>query len=436
MVQVNSSSVANSINVRSSTSGSVVTAGTPSYYYVLARDWAVSPNLVENADYSSKYYANKSKEYCFTILNDAGFIAVRDDLTNIDAVAADLTNIDAVVENEININAVADDLTNIDSVAGDLTNIDNVANDLVNINAVNNNKTNIDTVAGSITKINGVYDDLTNIDNVSHYTATINTVSFYINNVNSVAGNLTNINTVATNITDVNTCSTNIANINTCAANISTIGGKVSKTGDTMTGRLVFEGHSSSIALEDHRIELEGSYNSSTGYGSSPIIDLTADTKTILRIAGEVVTQNNHKAEFFVGNVISPVMTLIYNTSTSKADIDVHNDIKNKITNWSFPSSTYYDETLPANDTVYTNTRGNGWLIFSMFAGAAGEYLQLNAFDGSLIIKNNMIAGDAAIASGYLCYAALYMAQGQQAKVYYNTTGTLLMFRFVLAKGG
>jgi hypothetical protein len=57
------------------------------------------------------------------VLSDAGFVAVKNDLPNIGAVAADRTNIDAVAADLANINAVAGDRTNIDAVAADLENI-------------------------------------------------------------------------------------------------------------------------------------------------------------------------------------------------------------------------------------------------------------------------------------------------------------------------
>lgn len=209
-----------------------------SYYYDLAKQWAISPNLVEQLDYSSKYYANKSKEAADSILTDAGFIAVSQDLTNIDTVATSISNVNAVANDVTNINLVADDLTNIDSVAGSISNVNSVASDLTNIDSVAGDLTNIDIVTSAKNNIDTNATYISNINTVAGSITNVNTVAGDLTNINAVASDLTNVGTVASNITDVNTCSTNIVDINTCAANISTLGDKVNKSGDVMTGSL------------------------------------------------------------------------------------------------------------------------------------------------------------------------------------------------------
>ena len=138
------------------------------------------------------------------ILNNAGFIAVSQGITNINNVAADLENIDDV----------ADDLTKINNVADDLTNIDTVADNISNINAVNANKTNINTVAN----------DILNIQTVALNMDDVNVVSDYLTNINTVANNITNINAVKNNETNINAVNANKTNIDTVAGGIVNVG--------------------------------------------------------------------------------------------------------------------------------------------------------------------------------------------------------------------
>ena len=473
-----------------------------SYYYDLAKQWAISPNLVEQLDYSSKYYANLSSTSATTaqnaadsILNNAGFIAVSQDLINIDTVATNIANVNTVANNitdintvagissnvttvasisldvtavnnnatnintcassASNINTVAGNIANINTVAGDKTNIDTVASisgdittvagistdvtsvasissavsavntNASNINAVSNDLTNINSVASDLTNIDSVAGDLTNIDNVSHYTATINTVSFYINNVNSVAGNLTNINTVANNITDINTCSTNISNINTCAANISTIGDKVSKTGDTMTG--------------DLNIKKSTYTQYSTSYTEGGYLQVKDKNDNI--VGNYMVYSNNNKNYIQMSLYDGSSSTAFFGigkSNTSNSDIaTASSGVKQSITNWAFPSSSYLDlsSTWGASGLTFT-TNANVWLLLVVAAGAPNEYIQFNAADGSLDKKSNMLIGSYAPATGYYLYLCMPMSSGQSTKIFYNASGSLFMYGFIYANGG
>ena len=359
MVQVNPSTSAVTVVANTTNSTTQVAAGqTSSYYALLSRAWAISPNLVQNEDYSSKYYANKSHEYADSILTDAGFIAVSENLEDINAVADDLTNIDAVVENEININAVADDLTNINSLAGSISNVNSVASDL----------TNIDSVAGDLTNINIVASAKTNIDTNATYISNINTVAGSITNVNAVAGDLTNVNAVAndlanigtivSNITDVNTCSTNISDINICAANIPVITDKVSKTGDTMTGNLTINKVAPTISCK-----AVGLNKTSTTAPSSDIVGALLQTQDENgNYVSTFYTSHNTSNNFATG--INQERTINGVNKQSFFDINIAADgtdfvsasagAKQSITNWAFPSSRYDNVTLGASGTQYT----------------------------------------------------------------------------------
>ena len=63
---VDISSQNNKINVTVSSSGNIantnVTPDSAMYYSNKSKDWAISDRIVDNIDYSSKYYANESKK--------------------------------------------------------------------------------------------------------------------------------------------------------------------------------------------------------------------------------------------------------------------------------------------------------------------------------------------------------------------------------------
>ncbi len=162
------------------------------------------------------------------ILNNAGFIAVSQGITNINNVAADLENIDDVADDLTKINNVADNLANIDTVADNILNINAVKNNETNINAVNSNKNNIDTVANGITNINTVAADITNINSVASDLSNIDAVADDLTNIDAVKNNETNINAVNANKTNIDTVAGGIVNVGKVAddiANVNSVAG-------------------------------------------------------------------------------------------------------------------------------------------------------------------------------------------------------------------
>lgn len=117
-INVVNGSNGSSINVVNGNTGSSVHVSNVADFYTLAKSWAISDELVENLDYSAKYYAGVSQNASNsaaqsaqmaenakdTILTDAGFIAVKNDLENINTVAGDITNINVIAEMIINNN--------------------------------------------------------------------------------------------------------------------------------------------------------------------------------------------------------------------------------------------------------------------------------------------------------------------------------------------
>jgi hypothetical protein len=403
-----------------------------SYYYDLAKQWAISPDLVEQLDYSSKYYANKSKEAADSILTDAGFIAVSQDLTNIDTVANSITNVNAVANDVTNINLVADDLTNIDSVAGSISNVNSVASDLTNIDSVAGDLTNIDIVASAKTNIDTNATYISNINTVAGSISNVNTVAGDLTNINAVANDLTNIGTVASNITDVNTCATNISNINICAANIPVITDKVSKTGDTMTGDLIINKETPVFS------------------GRSPELDETSTTTPSSNIWGGILNTTDKN-----GNFVSHFYTVhnVYNnfaigatvyrdingiTKQAYFDINIAGDggdfagastgVKQSITNWAFPSSRWDDLTLGASGTRYTAPADGYVWIGGTQAGGSGYVFLKNVNNGLEFVSQPSNV------SSFEIRAFIPVSKGQLYEVNYGDV-FIYWFRFIYANG-
>ena len=87
-----------------------------------------------------------------------------------------------------------------------------------------------------------------NVTTVAGISANVTTVAGIAAAVTTVAGISAAVSTVATNAAAVSTVATNIADVNTVAANIATISAKVSKSGDTMTGKLITAASASGAA--------------------------------------------------------------------------------------------------------------------------------------------------------------------------------------------
>lgn len=106
------------VTVSSANVGTEITASsdTGRFWAQTAKNWAVSENIVDNEDYSSKYYANKSKGYAQTAESFAA--AARETYNNIvtksDNAITEIEELKEISEQEISI-AVADGLTEINS---------------------------------------------------------------------------------------------------------------------------------------------------------------------------------------------------------------------------------------------------------------------------------------------------------------------------------
>lgn len=239
-VSVSGNSNTNSVNVSSgnNNASNVETVNNAAWHWSeTAKQWAVSQNLVEGTDYSSKHYANASKEY-YTLLspiidNLSNINTVKSDLTNINTVAGSILNVNAVGESIDNVNSVYTDLTDIGTVAENISDVNTVAeiaedinavsDDLTNIDSVVNNLSDIETVVTNISDINAVANNINDINSVADNEIDISTVADDINNISAVADNETNINAVANNLSNINAVVENASNINSVASSASNI---------------------------------------------------------------------------------------------------------------------------------------------------------------------------------------------------------------------
>ena len=102
MVQGGSDS--GTINIVSGGNSTSLHVSSTEDFYNLTKAWAIyTDGLVENTDYSAKYYANQASSSASAasaaknlILNDSGFIAVAGDLTGSNTIGTVASNITAV----------------------------------------------------------------------------------------------------------------------------------------------------------------------------------------------------------------------------------------------------------------------------------------------------------------------------------------------------
>ena len=187
------------------------------------------------------------------------------------------------VDGSSNTVTVANNIANVNAVAGQITpnnNIATVAGISNDITAVANDATDIGTVAGKAAEIGrlGTADavadmailgtnDIVNDMNKLAHDDIVNDMNVLGTDANVTAmghlgtsANVTNMSTIATGYdgtTSTSGTNTNLDNINTVATNMATIGAKVAKQGDTMTGALTLSGaptadnHASTKAYTD-----------------------------------------------------------------------------------------------------------------------------------------------------------------------------------------
>ena len=186
----------------------------------------------------------------------------------------------AYVDGSSNTGIVASSITNVNTVAGISSNVTTVAGIASDVTAVANDATDIGAVAGKATEIGrlgtadavadmailGTADVVADMNTLGH-SDVVNDMNVLgtddvVNDMNvlGTSANVTNMSTIATGYdgtTSTSGTNTNLSNINTVATNMATIGAKVAKQGDTMTGALTLSGaptadnHASTKAYTD-----------------------------------------------------------------------------------------------------------------------------------------------------------------------------------------
>lgn len=504
MVQVNTSTSAFSVTANAVNSTNQVIAGqNSSYYTLLAREWAISPNLVQNTDYSSKYYANLSGTSATTatnaansILNNAGFIAVSADLTNIDTVATSISNVNAVASNVTNVNtvagsisnvnAVATDISNVNAVAGDLTNINTVAGDLsnidinaTNINSINNcstyknsiytvaNKINvvqivsdniadvqttaaykneIDTCSDNILSINGcvaykdyiytVADNMSSVLDVWSNLGSINHCSTNMSYIRDVAQDLTNVNAVAGDLTNINTVAANISDVSTCSTNIADINTCAANI-PTLSAKVDKAGDT---MTGDLNIQKSTYTQYSASYTEGGYLRVKDKNDNI--VGNYMVFSNNNKnyieMSLYDGNS-STAWFGIYKSSASNSDeVSASSGVKQSITNWSFPyitTASYEDITIGASPFEYTTTK-DGFLDI-LITSSADCWCEITYMSGTNEIGKVLIFHDNNYGNPS-CF--LPVAKGTKLKFTYGSANggsvTFTLARLIYAIGG
>ena len=172
---------------------------------------------------------------------------------NVTTVAGISANVTSVAGNSSNINTVAGINANVTTVAGiaaDVTAAANISSDIQDVqdklaeiqtvaDDLNEAVSEIDTVANIASDVETVGGIAANVTTVAGISGNVTTVAGISANVTTVAGVAANVTTVAGISADVTTVAGDSADIQLLADNIGTIGDKVSKAGDTMTGDLI-----------------------------------------------------------------------------------------------------------------------------------------------------------------------------------------------------
>lgn len=206
--------ISSDVSTVSGISGNVTTvAGNTSNINAVAADATDIGTVATNIASVNTVATNISD--VVTVAND-----LNEAISEIETAADDLneavSEIDTVATNIANVNTVGTNIANVNTVAGINSDVTAVAADATDIGTVSTNIANVNTVAG----ISG------NVTTVAGISADVTTVAADGTDIGTVATNIANVNTTATNIANVNTAATNIANVNTVAgisADVTTV---------------------------------------------------------------------------------------------------------------------------------------------------------------------------------------------------------------------
>lgn len=311
----------------------VATAGTYQTISYAIGDWVISNGTawekVDNTDAVTTVFgrlgaivANESDYSGFyPLLSDLSTTNsnVSNNASNITTNATDITtNASNIATNTSNISSNDTDIaTNASNISTNTSNISsndtdiatNTSNIATNTSGVATNVTNISTNATNISSNDT--DIATNASGISTNASGISTnVTNIATNTSDISTNAGNISTNTTNISSNDTdIATNASNISTNTSNISTnttdIAGKVSKSGDTMTGDLTISKSNALLTVFDS--DTSGSVpairlQARTVMNSNIPIYLTSDENQDFAIRESSINSTNY-ADTTVGNL-------------------------------------------------------------------------------------------------------------------------------------
>ena len=147
MVQVNPTNQSTNIKVSSAGTTSNINTITPQEYYNrIAEQWAVSESLVQGKDYSSKYYAEKSKE---SAQNAQTYVEQVNTVKNETITEITTTKNETIVSLLNTSNATKAEISQAEQTA--LTNIENSKNDAID-ELIQNKSNALDDIESTSTK--------------------------------------------------------------------------------------------------------------------------------------------------------------------------------------------------------------------------------------------------------------------------------------------
>lgn len=151
-----------------------------------------SAEKAEQSAEEAKQSAQQAQDSASSILNDEGFIAVSQNIENVNTVANSIDDVNYVANNVEKIEKIVEDLNNL----GDTTNINIVATNIDTVNTTANNINSVNNVADSINSVNEIAQNLTEVLNTKTYSEnaknSANNSQTYANNSLTYSNNSSN----------------------------------------------------------------------------------------------------------------------------------------------------------------------------------------------------------------------------------------------------
>ena len=209
------------------------------------------------------------------------------------------------------------------------------------------------------------------------------------------------------------------------------LGNKVDKTGDTMTGNLTIN-NNLPLYIGKSTLLDKTSTTTPSGSGISGAILQTLDKNG--NYVSNFFTSHDTINNFAMGMTLDRSINAVTTTANLGVGINSTGDefafastgVKQSITNWSFPSSTYTDFTLGATGSTYT-APADGWFVCGISDNGYMELINLSS-GGARVAST-------ASSSGGWARASVQAKKGDTLQTFYNSS-QVEYFSFVNAVGG